>query len=382
VAPTPQTPQEKAAAAAVRKCDALAAHPDDPEAHASGVNDARLDARQAIAACEAAMPHDSSPRLAFQLARAYLKVDRFSDAIAQLLVAAERQHGAALAYLGDLVLDGAPGLDANPMQARQLYERALASGFAPARKVLDEFEDMTDVVAKDEAEEALAARPVAAMSQKSFVQPTIVNNILSRQFDQISADEIWTKKYLVNIADNIRVVCNAHFSQGDVDRLKREAAADHYRISSNQSLGGMMTGGMALLTDMMRNPGAYAQQQGGGSEDGFDEAMNDTGALFQRHMCNTPGLSSFSRNLAAYVTNQDAPLPPPDGIKRACLSNPPPSRYDAQQFCTCFGSLLQTARVSQKHRKHLVSDFRRTAIEVMSIDRNQGPFRVCQQGPR
>ena len=185
---------------------------------------------------------------------------------------------------------------------------------------------------------------------------------------------------MVNIADNIRAVCSAHFSQSDIDRLKGEAAVDHYRVSSNQTLGGGMMGTLAILLAMRDNPGAYAPQASSRSEDGFDEGMKDTSALFQLHMCNTPGLTAFSRNLAAYVTNQDAPLPQPDAITRACLSDPPPSRYDAQQFCMCFGSLLQSTAVSQKQRKNLLSDFRKTSIEVM--DRNPGPYRACTQGPR
>ncbi len=382
VTPVPQQVASARTSDDVRQCDALGAHPDDPEAHAKGVNDASLDARRTIAACEAAIRQDSAPRLSFQLARAYLKADRFDEAISQLLIAAEQQHGAAMAYLADMVLDGAPGIDADPVLARQLYEKAIASGFTPAKKILDEFEDMTEVVAKDEAEEAQGALAATGGERASFVEPNIMNNILSRQFDQISVDEIWTKKYLVNIADNIRAVCETHFSQGDVDRLKQEAETDHYRISTNQSLDGLMAGGLAIFADFFRNPGAYAAQQSSGSEDGFDEAMKDTGALFKLHLCNTPGLSSFSKNLAAFVTNQEAPLPPPDAITRACLSNPVPSRYSAQQFCTCFGSLLQTSRVSQKHRKNLVSDFRNTATEIMTIDRNRGPFQVCQQGPR
>ena len=83
------TPALAAASAAVRLCDVLAAHPDDPEAFAAGVADAKLDAKAAIAACEQAVKAEpQTPRLHFQLARGYLKADRFENATEQLIAAA------------------------------------------------------------------------------------------------------------------------------------------------------------------------------------------------------------------------------------------------------------------------------------------------------
>lgn len=371
----------------VRECDRLAAHPDDPEAFTAGISDEQLDASATIRACEAAvMAEPHTPRLHFQLARGYLKADNAESGIEQLIAAAEHGHGAALATLADLHLSGAPGIEADPMLARTLYEKAVASGFEPAKKVLAEFEDMTDAYAKSEAEEQEAAKVSGGTSSgalKPYVMPNIIENIYGRKFDDVIYDELWSKDYLVNIADNIRAVCESHFTQREVEKLKAEAGADHYRLGQ-AAIGANLLGSMAALAQAMKDPlgavMAQAANAGAGNTDPFEVGMKDTEALFQRHMCKTPGLVQFSKNLKAFVENEEAPLPAPDAIMNACLRNPPPSKYKPMDFCLCFGGGLNKARVSQAHRKNLVNNFRETAIAIMTIERNVSQFRVCRSG--
>ncbi|MFZ3287772.1 MAG: lysozyme inhibitor LprI family protein [Telluria sp.] len=369
-----------------QECDALAAHPDDPEAFTAGISDEKLNAPTAILACEAAVKAEpQTPRLHFQLARGYLKANNIESAIEQLIAAGEQGHGAALAFLADLHVEGAPGIDADPALARSLYERAVASGFQPAKKILAEFEDKTDEYAKTEAEENVAVKTTGATNSailKPYVVPGIVDNIYNRKFDDIEYREGWVKEYLFNIADNIRAICESNFTQREVDNLKAAAGADHYRVGE-AAVGAAIMGGMAVLADLFKNPGAYMQEaasSGSASEDPFDLAMKDTEALFQRHMCKTPGLAQFSKNLKAFVENDEAPLPAPDAIMNACLSNPPPSKYNPTDFCLCFVGGLDKARVSQVHRKNLVKNFREAAIAIMTIDRNVSQFRGCRSG--
>ena len=111
--PAPPAPSQAAARPldAPAACDRKASHPDDPEAVTAGVRDERLDAQGTILACEGAVKADSStPRLHFQLARGYLTAGRLEDGIEQLLLAAQEGHGASLAYLADIHLDGAAGI--------------------------------------------------------------------------------------------------------------------------------------------------------------------------------------------------------------------------------------------------------------------------------
>ena len=108
--------------------------------------------------------------------------------------------------------------------------------------------------------------------------------------------------------------------------------------------------------------------------------MKDTEALFQRHICKTPGPAKFAKNLKGYVENEEAPLPATNAIMNACLRDPPPSKYKASDFCTCFAGGLNNARVSQANRKGLTSNFKDAATRIMNIDRNRGVFQACRTG--
>jgi uncharacterized protein len=371
----------------VRQCDQVAAHPDDPEAHAAGVTDEQLNAANTIRICQAAIVEDSqSPRLQFQLARGYLKASNTESAIERLIAAAEQGHGGALAYLGDLHIAGAPGIDPDPMLAKSLLEKAVASGFAPASKLLAEFQDMTEEFAKAEAEEkAAAAQVMESLTTKSFAaykNPGIIENIFHRRFDKITYNERWTKVYLANIADNIQAVCGTHFTSADVNSLKAEATRDHYNIGA-AAVGANLLGVLTQLAQMQRDPGgsmAQAARSSNDEESIFPEAMADSSALFKQMPCGSMALSQFTRNLSAFVSNEEAPIAPRDAIMNACLKNPAPSKYKALDFCMCFGGGLDKTIVSQAHRRRLTTDFRASAIEIMGMERNKSQYRACQHG--
>lgn len=372
--------------AVVQRCDSLAAHPDDPEAFAAGVPDDRLNAAAAITACEAALKVDpSAPRLHFQLGRAYLKGNRFEAATEQFIAAAQDGHGGALAHLADIHLGGAPGIEADPMLAKTLYEQALAAGFLPAADVLKDFEDKTDEYEKAEAEEAAAnaAQGAGPGALKPYVMPDIMDNIVSRNFDAIPYNESWVKEYLFNIADNIRAICESNFTQQEVDRLKAEADADHFNLGQ-AAAGANLMSGMAILAQAMKNPAAFmAPPQApaqSANDDPFEVGMKDTEALFQRHVCKTPGMGQFTKNLKAYVQNDDAPLPAPNALVNACLRDPPQSRYKPSDFCLCFSGGLRNARVSQANRKDLLKNFQAAATRIMEIDKNRPVFQACRSG--
>jgi len=364
----------------VSQCDALASHPDDPEALAAGVSDDQLAEAQAMPACSAAVALDpGAPRLKFQLGRSYLKAGRIDSAAGQLTAAAQAGHGAALAYLADLAMDGAGGMEADPLLAHQLYEKAAANGFKPALRILAEFEDKTDDVASEPAQAGAAAGGGAALTP--YRNPEVIEKIASRQFDQLSYNERWVKQYLVNIADNIRAVCESGFTQNDVDRLKALADADPLNLGA-ASLASTFLGLGAILKQLTANPGLAMQQNAGvqDTDDIFVESMQDTEALFQRHGCNTPGLDRFGKNLRAYVQNDDAPIPSPNAFMAACMKDPLPSKYPPDQFCMCFGGVLKMVGTSQAKRKDLLKNFRSAASDIMNKPANKGRFSACQQG--
>lgn len=395
-AATPVAPP--ATLTAIQACDRLGAHPDDPEAFNKGVPDAALSATELIAACRTAIAVSPvPPRLRFQLARGYLAANQYEVAVEQLLLAAEESHGGALAYLGDLALDGAPGIDADPVLARSLYQRALASGYEPAGRVLAEFEDMTEAYERAEAEDRLAT-PVARKGPlKPYRAVDLLEHIETRSFDSIYWNELWVKSYLINIADNIMSICEAHFTANDIAALKQAANADHRGVAGMipdiSSLS--ISDGLAFLNGTHPNPmlngvrrnlaainemQSQTEEQASRSDDElFTVSMADTEALFQRHLCKTSGMERFSNNLRAYVANEEAPLPAPRAIFNACTADPPPISYpDARVFCGCFLATMPYAQISQSHRKNLPKSFKLTATSVMNLDYNVKRFRGCR----
>jgi hypothetical protein len=124
----------------VKDCDALAAHPADPQRNgAQGREDENIHAEKAMAACKAAVEQDpQNARLLFQLGRSYWVGERFEEAIEAFLEAGEQGHGGALAYLGDATLYGVADLDPDPEEAKNLYNKAAVAGFMPASSLSGE----------------------------------------------------------------------------------------------------------------------------------------------------------------------------------------------------------------------------------------------------
>lgn len=146
---------------AVQDCDAYAAHPDDPERNgARGVEDDGVSAEKAIEVCKAAVEQNpQNGRLLFQLGRAYWAGERFEEAVETFLEAGEQGHGGALAYLGDATLYGVAGMDADPEEARKLYQRAAAAGFKPAAALSDEIVAGVKAVKLQEEQQAAGGEP-------------------------------------------------------------------------------------------------------------------------------------------------------------------------------------------------------------------------------
>jgi TPR repeat protein len=370
-------------AALATTCDDLASHPNDPEATAKGVSDARLDASAVIKACEAETGVDqASPRLAFQLARGYLKAGRIEDAVEQLVTAAKGEHGGALAYLGDLYLDGAAGLEADPALAHTLYQRAVEAGFTPAKAILAQFEDFTD---RDAAtaegatgSEQAGALPAGGNANKKYINPEIVENILQGELDAVPFGELYTKAYLVNMAENISEVCEDHFSKRDLNALKLDTVEKSVEMTPQAGLTTLL-GLLQNMAQMTQNPEVFVRQHAQAALDQDqlpEEAMKDAFALMSRYSCGSRELSRFSKNLVSYVRNEGAPRMSTDEMYARCQREARPTgRYDAQNFCMCFVSAMSQTGVSRANRKGLSSDFWGTAQRMMA--EKPGPYAMC-----
>lgn len=350
------------------QCDRLAAHPDDPAATAKGVRDVTLDAAAVISACEPEAKIDpASPRIAFQLARGYLKAGRVEDAVEQLIIAGNGGHGGALAYLADLYLDGAAGLEADPALAHSLYERAAEAGFAPAKTVLTQFEDYTERAAATDEQAAEGSLNINANTP--YINPEIVDNILKGDLDAVPFGELYTKLYLVNMAENISEVCESHFTSREVDALKLQAVEKSVEMTAEAGLTNLM-GALMNMAQITQNPNSFMRTQAQAAIDEEqlpEDAMKDSFVLMKRYSCGSPQINQFSKNLVAYVNNEGAARLSSDQMFALCQRQARPSgRYDAKNFCMCFISAMTQTGVSRANRKGLSSDFWATAQKMMN----------------
>jgi TPR repeat protein len=115
-------------------CDTYAASPFDPQRQTTGV--AAVNPALAIPACSAAVTtYPTSPRLNFQLGRAYHAARNFREAAAFFLRAAEEEYAAAETALGDAFQHGT-GVSQSYSDAIHWYSKAARQGFAIAQNSL------------------------------------------------------------------------------------------------------------------------------------------------------------------------------------------------------------------------------------------------------
>lgn len=381
---------------AVQTCDQLAAHPDDPQAVAKGVPDSRLNAQQVIAACEEAVRQDkSSPRLEFQLARGYLKADRLQDAIEQLVSAAKKGHGGALAYLGDVHLDGGPGIEPNPKLAHSLYKRALAAGYQPAKTILAQFEDHTAKSAAAAQEEKASSRKAASTPNKphapkmAYTYPEIIENILKGRLDDVPENEIRAKMYLIAVAESIGYQCKKHFSEADIKHLRTMALIKNTDMTPGGGVANIYNSleNMAGVINTIRRGGvgAVAEQASRNERDLsntmneiMEKAANDSMILTARHPCGSPRLSEFSTHLIGYVEDRGAPRQTSEQLLQSCqrTNNRARTREGSEQ-CLCISRKLISGSLSitRAERKGLATDFMGSAQKI--IDKNRSDFAQC-----
>lgn len=382
--PAPAKVPDGRALSAIEKCDKSASHPDDPEAFSQGVSDEQLNEEFVITACEEAVKMDkNSPRLAFQLARGYLKSNRVEDAVEQLLNAAKKGHGASLAYLADIHLDGAPGIEADPNLARSLYEKAVQSGFVAAKKILAEFEDYTEKVAAAEREEAMqdkqdaqSAASAGKLPKPKLLTPKLIENIMSKKFADIDIDERYAKSYLVTVAETLQEECNAHYTPQEIKELKSEFSKIR-RIGTGIGFSGFdfsnlgqaqlaLQRAMAAKENLRK---AMGDRSGYADEDAelgllIDDipinAMNDGFYLILKHGCGSSQLDLFKKNASSFFTNEWAPeYPLTTSIERVCedAASKAGEADIGRERCECYATANALNPISQATRKALYSDY-------------------------
>lgn len=130
--------KKKVATKKLNPCDALAAHPQDPDAVTPGISIGKINPRKAIRACRAAVKKQpDSRRFIFQLARALLADGEFAEAKSWLEKAAAKEHGPSMhriasLYQNGLVFAGGTRLPRDAGAALDWYKRASKTGYGPS----------------------------------------------------------------------------------------------------------------------------------------------------------------------------------------------------------------------------------------------------------
>lgn len=311
----------------VQLCDEGGAHPDDPEAVSAGVANDKIDTTSLIAACEGAVKIDGkTPRLRFQLARGLLLIDLFEPAVEQLVAAAEEGHGASLAYLADLHLQGAPGIEADPALAQSLYQQAVASGFAPAQAILNEFQDRTEEFTQAEKEEKehlaqqaeqgdttggtaeeepLPPDQPLGFTSEGYHFPDVMTAIYSGDLARVP-DDIEMRRYVVSIAKQFNGYCGEEIEMG-------QAALEYVSPKMGQAMRGGAADisrlGWQHLIDMLKMSVEARDQvlSGGGMPDLSrysleskilrQEGINDGNLFLARYACHDSDARQFRANM-------------------------------------------------------------------------------------
>ena len=132
------------------ECDTLTAHELDPRRKADGVPFEKINPALAIPVCKNALKQfPNSPRLAFQLGRAYDKTGDFNSAITQYRTAADRGYAPAQYNFGIKYYRG-EGIAKDEAAAVGWYRRAAGQGYAPGQTDLGFMYEKGQGVAKNE----------------------------------------------------------------------------------------------------------------------------------------------------------------------------------------------------------------------------------------
>jgi TPR repeat protein len=143
-------------------CDRAAASDFDKQSPVAGVPFARIDPKVAIPACLEALANDpDSPRLNFELGRAYDADKNFPEALKFFRKSAAANFALAQVNLGSLYFNG-QGVDKDYATAAEWDRLAADQGLAPAQAALGSLYRLGQGVARDGAEAGKWLRLAAA----------------------------------------------------------------------------------------------------------------------------------------------------------------------------------------------------------------------------
>jgi hypothetical protein len=168
------------------QCDALIAHPSDPERVGEGVSRAEADLPAAILACTEAVEADpENPRLNYQLARAYGYSGLHEEGQSYRDVALRAGYPQSLFVVGYIRVENWDGRGADPCYGGELIRLSAHAGrYAglvgfPHYALMGAFEDCGTVPAVDNAE-MLGFLDEAEVRSADYYQGLLVDQLRAR----------------------------------------------------------------------------------------------------------------------------------------------------------------------------------------------------------
>jgi uncharacterized protein YhfF len=175
------SPATRATAAPPSGCDRLAAHPEDPQRVAPGVERGQIDLPVAIAACERAADADpATPRFRYQLARLLFYANQNERAVAEMRRAADTGYPQAQFVFGTFITRGRPGAPTDPCLAESYWKRSAAGGRQAARVQYLRYTlkgKFDACAARASDDELLAMLEAATGAAKDFYEGLIVEDL-------------------------------------------------------------------------------------------------------------------------------------------------------------------------------------------------------------
>jgi len=285
--------------AAVARCDALAADPQDPTRTTDGVADEDLVAATALAACnEAVAQAPGNARVRFQQGRALLKAGRLKEAVAAFQQAAQANQPGALAYLATAHEHGAGGVAKSQSKSDELFAKAQSLGYGTGS-------------APRTAAARTPGNAQAGSVAGNYEVPDLVKAIYTADASLLKENLIFTGKYLLSQAEILAGECKT-FKLSEVrafqDNLARKVMPKSSNEATSMAAGNLMDT-LKVLAEAQRNPQVMVEM--GRAEQRLDDApaygANDLVEFTKNHGgCGSAPLDRYSRNLRAYFERLNA----------------------------------------------------------------------------
>ena len=418
----------------VHKCDEYAAHPNDPNRWASGVEEANVIPGPAVKYCrEAVKDYPDTPRFKFQLGRSLWAAWKLDEGMQLFLkLEKESQYGPVYAYLADAYMNGIAGVDVDQELAISLYQIASEAGFSPAADVLailsgeEDIQVVTQNIGMELAlpQENIISNQQVAPSQpqepkfeaNKFSQPKILDALYSGNLSKLRNSDLGIANILGMKASRTLIYLNSfnaefsgtyNFKDPTCIRIydpavsqimEREMMAINFdNGGDNMAQNGLLMGFNMIMgmTNQLENGGVMSIVDDSHSLELLKQkAAADAAILLQIYApyggCQSQTIGRIYKNLVAYVKNRDGIASPEEKAKKIKIAEKKTveverrrqqalrnsakfscvGQFKKDNFCSCLIDGLDERNITEVEWKSLGQNFK----EVLKIGKKYEGF--------